>query len=281
MSHKIILSHEKAPRPPRFFGLVIVALAISISVCVAESSPFLSAFSKSLTVVHVADLPRWSGDAKALAWLNADDFHSTAAGPPPDVRLGVTRQNQVLYEYSMNDPGESLPLLAGWRITMENSNDCLSIDYALEHPQKGHHLLEVRHNRTDIWLSRAMSCIGGTATIFYTIVLNDRYLAFMTSEPGLRFFDMRDGVVLPLVVLDNPNHFTNVYLSPDGEVLVEIQVNDEGKTNARWVDRQADGVRRVVFEGNPLVGAPVPEVVTELKILNQSREQQKAAKYLR
>jgi hypothetical protein len=283
----IMADEPSAKSPPRraarrlFPGTLLLVAAYALLTGAASAGEaslwgrIASVFSADMTVVHVADLPPWSGDTTTLAWLNPSDVNSTAVGPWPDVRMGVRRQNQLLYPYMMNEPGESLPLIGGWSIAMENSHECLSINYSLEHPQKERQPLEVKHRREDIWLSRALSCIGGTATIYYTVVLNDRYLAFMTSEPGLRFFDVTNGVVLPLIVLDNTNHYTNLYASPAGEVLVEIQVDVDGKTNATSIDRQADGVRRVVFNGAPLAGGAVPNVAEELTRLNQARTTQR------
>jgi hypothetical protein len=245
-----------------------------------------------LTILHVADLRKASPNAGNLYWLNPPNISNLSGGASPTERLGVVQRASQIYTHQFGDSSRhGLVLPGGWQVEL-GKNDlnepktCLAIDLTLRWPQDNSAVTwRVEKERQSGLLSRHISCMGGSADVFNTVVLNSRFFAFNTSEPGWIFFDRYKGEFLPLIVKGNPNHTTNLYANDRGEIFIDIEPDHLGSTAMTWIDRRADGLRIIpllmgkVDGSMPKINPLTPKDLREIKALNEKLRCQMAMDY--
>ena len=97
------------------------------------------------------------------------------------------------------------------------------------------------HWRIDRSLRRELNFGGNSATVYWADVVNTRYIAFMTSEPGYIFFDRKLGKFLPDVFLSANCDNSRFLVSKTGRVYLHITYNEMcGDEKSRSYDRWYD-----------------------------------------
>jgi hypothetical protein len=209
--------------------------------------------------IRISDLPSWQGDTKSLLWLTPNESNyggSSHESSRPDVRLGVKRTEAVMHPYrvSSNYFGNLIQLPGGWEVSKSLRTGCLEFDLNLHHPADGRRATWVVQKERDAgFFSRRAGCIGGSSTVFYGVLLNSRYFAFETSEPGLIFFDRLKGEFLPYVLQGDPNLSSHLYVDGQGQVLVEIQPGTAIGEAYSKPKIQEHGVKQIILGGSPLI----------------------------
>jgi hypothetical protein len=245
----------------RNYRFILLCLLVGIGLIGGHQKAWAG---NAIKFVHIADLPQWTGDYSTLQWLNKSQYEDSPSpwhGEFPDVRLGSKVASARLWDMGFYDLPTgiqpSLPLIGGWEKVKTERKDrsCARYVLSLFHPATGRRAVwNVVFERNTIFFSRWVDTITrecfGVGEVFY---INTRYIAFKTSEPGWIFFDRQDGVFLPMVVEGNPNHWINLFVSPQGEVLIEVQVDAKGSSHTTRDDRPADGIRQVTYRGKPLI----------------------------
>lgn len=178
-------------------------------------------------VVSLRTLPAWSGDISTLTWVNPTSV-STERSQTPQLP-GISWQ--VIYPYALHShaPTPALPLPGGYTVALElkpPQDDGLENRLTIINTSTGkEHSWLIQLNRQDWYISRVLSLMGGRATAFYAVAINQRYLAFLTADPGWIFFDRQQDQFLPLIVQGDPNYLTPLYLTPDGQALMGYRDN--------------------------------------------------------
>lgn len=246
----------------------LLSLAIAVA---AAITPQAHAAKDKVQTIPVADLPRWEGDTTTLKWLNPRLFRSSVDGPAPDSRMGVERLPTVLHPYSLamaTQPGRPAPLVDGWEVEAVRPKTCLSSTLTLHHRPSGRKAQwVVRKHRAAGLIDAALNCADAPATTDHAVLLNSRYFAFLTSDGGWVFFDRVDARFLPLVILTEQGHHSDLYVTPEGRVLVDIDSSYDPAT--RTVTRGPSGVREVRLDGAPLEAPLTPAEVDEVATANE------------
>lgn len=246
----------------------LASLTIAVAAAIA---PQAHAARQTVQVIPVAELPRWEGDPSTLKWLNPRLFRSSVDGPAPDSRMGVERFSTVLHPYALSmaaKPGRPAPLVDGWQVEAVKPKTCLTSTLVLRHQPSGRKAQwSVRKHRAAGLLDAALHCAEEPATTDHAVLLNSRYIAFLTSDGGWIFFDRTDGRFLPLVILTVADHHSDLYVTPEGRVLVDIDSSYDPATGS--VVRRSDGIREIIFNGQPLVAPINPSEAEEVRASNE------------
>jgi hypothetical protein len=208
------------------------------NILIAITVVFFSAVAILITIVPRTQFPEsipiesmvhWNGSTSQLTWLNPESYGSTSDGPSPVQRLGAAIEDARLYPYQLDHslPPDGLELLDGWRVLpnrIKDFKDCLQYEIRLQNTNGKEELFTVESKREENYFSRNfLRCIGGRATTYYVVVVNAKYLAFMTSEPGWVFFDRINGKFLNTIAteLRNCGFGSNLLRTTSGQMLIE------------------------------------------------------------
>lgn len=232
----------------------------------------INAIAQEPITVHVANLPQID-DKEQMVWLNPPQFNSSADGQSPIVRY-KTQAWPTTMAYLGNRGfvlDEPIKLFGGWNVQAPEKNSCLDYKLVLKRDTVIAKF-NIKRNRQSGFFSRRLSCIGGSATAYEAIYLNSRYMAFSTSEPGWIFFDYKNGKFMPFIIATNPNHGSNLFVTKSGKILVEIQVNTQGKTNSSVSDKEANGLREINVNSQKLE-APLNTIdIVEIEKIKKENE---------
>ncbi|NOU41001.1 MAG: hypothetical protein HOO85_06990 [Methylotenera sp.] len=244
----------------KIYIYLLVAIALTVSnPAIAETK---------VQTIHIADLPIWKGDLKGLLWLTSPKSLEIYGGedfPSKDVprsRQGVIEHPAVIHSSLWEKRPEvnidSLTLPDGWKVNVSGEG-CLKLNLTVQKSSGTGDTWMMEKDRTKGFFERRLGCIGGGANVYHGVLLNSRYFAFASAEPGWIFFDRQTGKFLPLVVQTNPNHLSNLYVTNDGRVLVDAYFGDFQSITSTNIDRRADGIREILFLGKYLVAPLVEE----------------------
>ena len=222
--------------------------------------------------LHVAELPKV--DIKEhILWLNPPEDRSTADGESPLVRYNTQSWPTTLgYMGSLSATlEEPVKLFAGWSVQTPENLGCLNHTLVLK---KDNIVAKfnIKQNRNSGFFERRASCIGGKATVYKAVYLNTQYIAFSTSEPGWIFFDYKNAKFLPFIIGTNPNHNSNLFATQKGKILIEIQVNSQGKTNSTGIDKEANGLREITVNNQSLEAPLNPLDFVEIKKIQKENQ---------
>lgn len=226
-------------------------------------------FDKSVVpqTIPVSKMPSWKGDTRELLWLTSFDSKSSHDGPLPNDRIGAVPTSAIMHPYRItnNYYGNALPLPGGWEVMPTSKTGCLEHEFTLYRPTDNKHATWiVKKDRHANFVSRRLGCIGGGATVYFGVVVNSRFFAFATAEPGWIFFDRKKGEFLPFVVQDNPNFSTHLYVDRAGQILIEIQPGTYISEANLKSTQQDQGIRKIVFNGESLIGLWNPRDLQEV-----------------
>jgi hypothetical protein len=226
------------------------------------------AVASAPVVLHVADLPQaaLTSPASTLAQLRSQTTSGLADDDRPTPTL-VSLESGYAEDYAPEGVLQSLP--EGWQLSWKPSGP-LQSGFTATLIRDGK-TVSVDFERREATNTTYRLMGGSPATLYGVIDLNSRYMAVHGSgDWSFRFVDKQTGDVLSYAVADNPNHLSNFLVDRQGAVYIEIvptevclEWSSESRclrssvTTARspYVDRQADGLRKLAFLAAPLTSA--------------------------
>ncbi len=207
--------------------LKFIVLVIFIGSCTPRSyvNRYLPISPQSLPI---ESMQRWEGSTVGLTWLNPESYGSSFDGPTPVQRWGALIMDSKLYDYlydvDYNFPADGLELLDGWRVMPNRIKGCTQYEIRLQSANGREALFTVELHREGSYFDHSfLTCIGDHATVYYVVVVNAKYVAFRTSEPGWVFFDRISGKFLNTIASDlgNCGLGSNLFRTTSGQMLIE------------------------------------------------------------
>jgi hypothetical protein len=207
----------------RYLKFIALVILIALFTPTHYITRYLSTSPKS---IFIESMDHWQGTTIGLQWLDPDSYGSTGDGPSPVQRLGAAIEDARLYPYELDYslPADGLELLDGWRVMPNRLKDCTQYEIRLKNVNGKEALFTTVMKRGESYISHNfLACIGGSATAYYVVVVNAKYLAFRTSEPGWVFFDRVGGKFLDIIATESGNcgYGSNLLRTTSGQMLIE------------------------------------------------------------
>ena len=155
---------------------------------------------------------------------------------------------------SIHDELHEIPLkdfyfFDGWEFVASSNNGCLNYYLTLRRISDGFTAsTRVTRGRDESFINQTLGCLVGSMTGDYEMrVLDSRYFAFLTSDPGYVFFDRKEQKFIPYVLQTRNCIDSKLFVTKDGMVLVHDIVSDDCKfseklnENESWHIAKFDG----------------------------------------
>lgn len=177
-----------------------------------------------LDVIKVKDLP-------APNW----DYESEELYAPISI-------HDELHEF----PLKSFYFFDGWEFIASSNNGCLSYYLTLKRVSDG--LIastKVTQRRDESFINRWSGCLVGSNTGLYAVMLlNSRYFAFFTSDPGYVFFDRKEHQFIPYVLQTKNCIDSKLFTTKAGLVLIHDSVSKACQFSEKLNEKESWHVAR-------------------------------------
>lgn len=226
-------------------GGALVFLASIVALAHFSQRPVAQDVNGKFKYVHVADLPKWSGNPETLSWVNPVRLDNKSIGILPDIKWGANKRSYMKYFGELMDVSRQ-PYKFSYDWSFESSkNGCLSNTISMRNRALGKRdsfTINQFHRAPSI--RRYVSCLSHPAAAYYAVE-TQKHVALMTSTPGWVFYNKETFEFEPIVVEVNRDEASNLYISSKGDFLIDIQRTDSDDLSLGDGEKYADGIRSI------------------------------------
>lgn len=199
------------------------ALVASVTLAASTAQAWLfTSEPGSLATAALDKLPAAAEHQGELWHLNASPFDCTGCSTVYASTNG-TRTVNAYVTWGVPHLQHFVPHPGGWEFR-HVVGSCLSsrLEARRIEGQQVEASALLQKGRLQSFASRRLGCIGGSSTVYYSLVANSRYLAFKTAEPGFVFFDLKEGRFVPwALTTERAAGGMNLYADQSGALYVD------------------------------------------------------------